>query len=115
MNITESIVKIIEKDGIVLQDRIDVYNSIDGAIAGGRFEFVDIDGIRKGFFTYEFVSPTHVFINNLFIERKYRGSFSLMWGIRFLRNKYPGLGATSWKSRKKNKIIRFEKKETLCS
>lgn len=107
MNVTESIVRTIEKDGITLKDRQDVYNNLDRAILDGRFEFIHNGQSNIGFFSWDFISPTEVFINNLFIERKYRGTFNLRHGIRYLKAQYKTFGAMSWKNRKRNKIKRI--------
>lgn len=116
MNITESLIKIIEKDGIVLADRRDVYNTLEAAIESGQFEFIRKNGKNVGFFSWE-LDKIHneVIVENLFIERVHRKTTSLMPYINFLRKKYEGLGAILYRNRKKNKPASFNlKRMTLC-
>lgn len=107
MNITETLVRTVEKDGIILENRDEVYNSIDKAIEEGHFEFISNGKNNIGWFSWV-VLPGEIYINNLFIEKKYRGTFNLKWGIRYLKSQYKGMGAFSWKNRRQNKEIRFK-------
>ncbi len=114
MNIAEAIVRKIEKDGIVLADRKYLHYSIDKAIEEGRFDFVTKDGKNIGFFSWE-VTKDGIFGENLFIDREYRGTFNLMWIVRYLRTKFPEAGALHWKNRKRNKPVQFKKRSICCS
>lgn len=115
MDIVESLVKTIEKDGIILQDRQDVYNSISDSIDAGQFEFIVKDGNNIGFYSWEIWKPNNIFINNLFIYRNHRGVFNIISLRKIFRSRYSEIGAFHWKSRKRNKPVKFnEKRMALC-
>lgn len=114
MNITEALIVKMEKDGLVFEDRDKAFKSIDKAINEGTFEIVNINNKNVGFFSWEISENNEIFINNLFVEKQYRGTFNLRWGIRYLRSRYQGMGAFTWKNRKKNKTVRFKERLTLC-
>lgn len=109
MNITESLTQMLEKEGVVLENRQDVYNSIDEAIVDGRFSFIISNGTNIGFFTWN-KNGDEVFVNNMIVFKKYRGSFNLLQLRGFLKEKCGSVGAFSWRSRKKREDKLFIQK-----
>lgn len=102
MNITESIVKMIEKEGIILSDRKDVYKTIDDAINLGTFNFIRHEDKNIGFFTWFVRADGIIFINNMLIFKAYRGKLNLrkyIWSI------FGKTGAFSWRNRKTQKDV----------
>lgn len=115
MNIVEAIVKEIENSGIVLQDRQDVYNSIEKAIDKGQFEFIRKDGKNIGFFTWEFDPVTReVYWNNMLVFKPYRGKFNVLSLRKIIYERHGDDVTFVWRNRKRQADMKFKQRGLLC-
>ena len=81
-------------------NKLKVEKYILKAIEGDRFRFINKDGKRIGFFTWEF-RDSKALVSNLVIFKNYRGTFNVLK----LRKMIPGASIFIWKSRKRQRDI----------
>lgn len=111
MDITSAFIQAIEKEGVVLDNKEDVYKSIDDCVSNGRVDFIVDNGNNIGFFTWEETNDGGIFINNLLIFKKFRCKIYLR---RFFLNYFNGNGAFSWINRKSKRSIHFINRRVPC-
>jgi hypothetical protein len=81
-------------------DKPKVERYILKSIKDGRFSFINQNGLRIGFFTWEF-KEEKALISNLVIFKGYRGFFNILR----LRKMIPGAKMFLWRSRKRQRDI----------
>ena len=113
MDIARLLLTKIEDEGVKLEDRQDVYNSLDRAILDGRFAFIMDGDERAGFYTWE-RQESKIFVNNLLVFRKNRGRVNLLKIRGELRKANNAIGAFEWVSRKRKKLVNFKQREVIC-
>lgn len=108
------LIDIIESEGIILEDRNNVYNSLERSVNSGCFKYIYHNNIRIGFLTWNY-NNDNLFVNNFIIYKKYKGSFNISTLRKFFRNKYPNIKCSYWINIKKNKPVEFNEKRTaIC-
>lgn len=111
IDIARAILNRIEREGIILDDKDDVYKSIDEAIQFGRFEFINLNGKNIGFFTWNIRRDSVTFINNMLIFKEYRGKLNLR---AYFNNFFARNGAFLWRNRRSQKEVTVIKGGTPC-
>ncbi len=72
IQITDYLLKSIEAQGVVLEDRDYVRSELDKALLDGCFSFITHDGHRSGFFTWVVDKDMNITVENLLVLKEYR-------------------------------------------
>ncbi len=110
IQITDYLVKLIEKEGVILEHRDHVRAELDKSILDGCFSFIDCDGKRIGFFSWV-VNPDGILLENMLIFGQFRGKFTLLRIRKMLRDRYGIVPSFSWRNRKQHRQKKFIQRE----
>lgn len=101
--LADEIIEVMKLDGIEIKDLTETHRSVAEGIDKGNFKFLmNAYGTVIGFLTWE-IHDKQIYVNNLFVLRKFAGDSRLYKLRAFFRSEYP-TKRLNWHNIKKNKM-----------